>query len=365
LKQKGCHGFITPVTWIKIPSAQSLRRFILNNFAIKEIIWLPELVFRDAQVNTLISIITKEKSSIINVKIYQDLPITSSDYTTRQYEQKDFITEDYSINIFEELFDRKIIRKITDRSQLLEKIAKPCSGYNPYEIGKGEKPGGGFHDKNTVKEKPYHSSYQLSSDWKPEIIGRNISRYFVNISGNRWIKYGPWLAAPRDLSNFQGERILIQEITGGKSRRIIACYYDKELYYSRDVIPVKIERNKYSGLYILGIINSKLITWYHHKRNPKAQKGLFPKILVSDIKNLPICKIDFNDPKDKYRHNHMVSLVETMLALHKRLPEVKTPREKETIQRQIDATDAQIDKLVYELYGLTEEEIRVVEGKNV
>jgi len=47
--------------------------------------------------------------------------------------------------------------------------------------------------------------------------------------------------------------------------------------------------------------------------------------------------------------------------LHKRLPEVKTPREKETIQRQIDATDEQIDKLVYELYGLTEEEIALVE----
>ena len=51
-----------------------------------------------------------------------------------------------------------------------------------------------------------------------------------------------------------------------------------------------------------------------------------------------------------------------MLDLHKRLPNANAPHDKQTLQRQIDATDRQIDKLVYELYGLTEEEIRVVEG---
>jgi hypothetical protein len=55
----------------------------------------------------------------------------------------------------------------------------------------------------------------------------------------------------------------------------------------------------------------------------------------------------------------MVDLVDHMLDLHKKLQTVNTPHEKETIQRQIDATDHQIDLLVYEL---TEEEIRIVEG---
>jgi hypothetical protein len=53
--------------------------------------------------------------------------------------------------------------------------------------------------------------------------------------------------------------------------------------------------------------------------------------------------------------------VERMLALHKQFAPAKTAHEKTTIQRQIDATDAQIDKLVYELYGLNEEEIKIVE----
>jgi hypothetical protein len=58
----------------------------------------------------------------------------------------------------------------------------------------------------------------------------------------------------------------------------------------------------------------------------------------------------------------MVSLVDQMLSLHKQLKEVRTPHEQTGLQRQIEATDRQIDALVYKLYGLTEEEIRIVEG---
>jgi hypothetical protein len=59
----------------------------------------------------------------------------------------------------------------------------------------------------------------------------------------------------------------------------------------------------------------------------------------------------------------VVRLVETMLKLHKDLPKAKTPHEQESLQRQVAATDKAIDALVYELYGLTEEEIRIVEGE--
>jgi predicted nucleic acid-binding Zn-ribbon protein len=58
----------------------------------------------------------------------------------------------------------------------------------------------------------------------------------------------------------------------------------------------------------------------------------------------------------------MVGLVETMPKLHKDLPKAKTPHEQESLQRQMAATDKQIDSLVYELYGLTKEETRIVEG---
>jgi hypothetical protein len=60
-------------------------------------------------------------------------------------------------------------------------------------------------------------------------------------------------------------------------------------------------------------------------------------------------------------HDRMVSLVEAMLRLHKQLAAALTPTERAPLQRQIEATDRQIDLLVYELYGLTEEEIKIVE----
>ena len=66
--------------------------------------------------------------------------------------------------------------------------------------------------------------------------------------------------------------------------------------------------------------------------------------------------------RPRLRHDRMVELVERMLDLHKRLAAAQTPHEKDLLQRQIAATDAQIDRLVYELYGLTEEEVRLVEG---
>ncbi len=58
----------------------------------------------------------------------------------------------------------------------------------------------------------------------------------------------------------------------------------------------------------------------------------------------------------------MFSHVDQMLELYKQLASAKTDHDKTAIQRQIDATDRQVDQLVYELYGLTEEEIKIVEG---
>jgi hypothetical protein len=68
---------------------------------------------------------------------------------------------------------------------------------------------------------------------------------------------------------------------------------------------------------------------------------------------------------DKFDHESIVKMVGSMLNLHKELTAAKTDQEKIVIRRQIDATDKQIDARVYELYGLTEEEIRIVEGSNL
>ncbi len=69
-----------------------------------------------------------------------------------------------------------------------------------------------------------------------------------------------------------------------------------------------------------------------------------------------------SDAADKARHDRMVELVNRMLELHRQLAGARTEHDKTTLTRQIEATDRQIDRLVYELYDLTEEEIAIVEG---
>ncbi len=364
VKKNGYHGYIVPVTWLTIPSAKLLRKHILESYNIAEICWLPSLVFKNAQVNTLTSIIKNGVTKFVTANIYNNLGFLTPPAFSRKYKQKEFLNNDsYAINIFVTEDESILLRKLFQSNIELETIAHPCSGYNPYEVGKGEKPEGGAQTIETVREKPYHSNKQLNNKWKPEIIGRNLKRYSINTDNNRWIKYGSWLAAPRDPNNYLGKRILVQEITGGAKRRIVAAYCDKELYYSRDVIPIKVNSDTPHAFYLLGIINSWLITWMHQKRNPKSQKNLFPKVLVSDLKKLPIRTIDFDDAEDVAKHDRMVELVETMLELNKKLPEANTDHNKNLIQRQIDYTDNQIDKLVYELYDLTEDEIKIVEGE--
>lgn len=360
LKNNGLHGFIVPVTWLTIPSGKSLREYILSRYAVKEITWLPQLVFANAQVNTLISIMQRGLKSDTIVNIYKELGFLNSPKIVRKYRQQQFIDSDYYMGIFEDANELKIIKKITLQSIPLKNLAYPCSGYNPYEVGKGKAPKGGPQTKETIVIRPYHSDKKLDEQWKPEIIGRNLGRYSVCFN-NRWVKYGPWLAAPRDQNNFLGKRILVQEITGGKEKRLIATYYEDEIYHSRDIIPIKILNDFPHPYFLLGIINSWLMTWYHHKRNPKAQKELFPKVLVSDLKNLPIANIRRQDPKQIHIHDSIANQVEILLKLKKQLHETKLETEKQQIERMINHSENRVDELVYELYGLTEEEIKIVE----
>jgi hypothetical protein len=102
---------------------------------------------------------------------------------------------------------------------------------------------------------------------------------------------------------------------------------------------------------------------FYYRKSSEEVREVFPQVHISALRRLPIRPINFSDPADVARHDRMVELVERMLALHQRLAAAQTPPERELLRRQIAATDAEIDQLVYTLYGLTEEEIRLVEGE--
>lgn len=80
------------------------------------------------------------------------------------------------------------------------------------------------------------------------------------------------------------------------------------------------------------------------------------------IQQIPIRTFNFSNEAQESKHDQMIELVNQMLSLKKQLQVCKTAQDKTMLQRQIDATDRQIDRLVYELYDLTEEEIKIVEG---
>ncbi len=144
----------------------------------------------------------------------------------------------------------------------------------------------------------------------------------------------------------------------------LSAFYDECLNYFVNVTTggfgITIDQQHGSMKYITGLLNSNLLDWFLKNISTNFRGGYFAankQFLVQ----LPIRTIDFSDPEDVVRHDKMVGLVERMLELHKRLAEARSGHEKTLLSRQIEATDEQIDALVYELYGLTAEEIEIVE----
>ncbi len=112
--------------------------------------------------------------------------------------------------------------------------------------------------------------------------------------------------------------------------------------------------------YVLRLLNSNLLDYFLKSFSSPFSGGYYA-YNRQYIEQLPIRTINFSDPKDKASHDKMVELVGQMLTHHKQLTRAKTPDDNTRLQRQIDATDHQIDRLVYELYGLAEKEIQIVE----
>ena len=108
--------------------------------------------------------------------------------------------------------------------------------------------------------------------------------------------------------------------------------------------------------YLQGILSSKLINFW-------SINYLADDMNKSYLQQLPIRTINFDVSADVARHDQIVSLVDQMLNLNKRLAESKVPQTTEMLRRQIESTDRQIDQLVYRLYDLTEEEIKIVESE--
>jgi hypothetical protein len=113
--------------------------------------------------------------------------------------------------------------------------------------------------------------------------------------------------------------------------------------------------------YVLGVLNSGLLNWFYHTLNPEVGEAL-AEVKKTNVAKLPIRSIDFSDPTDRAHYDKMVSLVKRMLVIHQELQSTTSPTTQARIEREIHVTGEQIAALVYELYGLTDEEIEIVES---
>ena len=111
--------------------------------------------------------------------------------------------------------------------------------------------------------------------------------------------------------------------------------------------------------YICGLLNSRLLwEWYQHGGK---RRGVGLEINGNVLERTPIRRISFSQNKARDRHDRIVQLVARVLSLRARLDAANTADQKTLLQGRIEATDGQIDRRVYELYGLMEEEIAIVE----
>lgn len=125
-------------------------------------------------------------------------------------------------------------------------------------------------------------------------------------------------------------------------------------------ITLKPEYQQQGLVYLLGLLNSNLLRWYFPFISAPFRGG-WRSANRQFLSQLPIRALNLADAADKAAHDQIVARVTQMLELHTRLRAAQTAHDRDLVQRQIDATDAAIDELVYQLYGVTEEERQVVE----
>ncbi len=174
--------------------------------------------------------------------------------------------------------------------------------------------------------------------------------------GDNWYAFG----YPKSMTLFQRDKIVVPDYNNEPS-----FTFDQGGHFYKTGYGVLLNDDiHFSPMYLLGIINSHLLFEYLCSVGTSLRGG-YIRFWTQYIEQLPIHTIDFDDPDDVACHDKMVSLVERMLDLHTKLAEAKTPQAKRLFKQQIAVTDRAIDALVYTLYALTEEEIAIVEGREM
>lgn len=408
LKDAGIHGLIIPNSWLMMYSGEGLRKFLLETNKLNQIINLAGYSFETASVETVILLAEKQKIEKENsVEIL--LNNGNEFYLSHSKKQTEFSKNDgFEFKVFLDDDSDELNLKIVKNSEILDNLVEIKAGLQAYEKDKGEPK----QSSQDVINRPYDYDYKFDENTHKYLDGKDVGRYFTNWSG-LYLRYGKHLAAPRTFNLFDGKKIIVREITGVYPKCIIATYNEEIYLYNRSNIAiVEKEGLNISLKYIIAVLNSKLLSYYFVKNTAKSVRKLFPKIILNDLRKFPIKKIkpEFQEP--------FIEKADSILALNKELQEQSQKFQRTIIRKfnledlpkklqdwylltysefikelakkkvklslseeaewedyfeteskkaqdlktQIDKTDKEIDQMVYELYGLSEEEIGIVEN---
>jgi len=333
LRQNGNLIFIMPTAWFASIYDIKFRQFLIENNLIKSVTSCPKNTFEDAVVETCIIHISKiDNDSILNIYNLDGLIINQID--------KNIIKADknFCFHVFSNSIEQQLMLRIRNQFGTVNDYFDVIWGVKVYENGKGNPP-----QKGTESiEKVFHARQKIDDNYMPLLGGSEIFPFLVKWN-NTFLKYGPWIAAPRQPEWFKAlPRIVVRGITA--KGLIYAAFIEEEYVFSNSVDGIRSKtNNREQLLQLLGILNSKFASYYHLKSSSNSQKDAFPKVLIQNLRDFPF------ESKIDYRLTSAVSLLMN--------------QKKNDISVDTIAFETEIDQLVYQLYGLTEDEIKIVENR--
>ena len=344
--ENGILSYIIPNTYLFNTFAKKYRESILEKWKIIEILDCTKFpIFEKAVVRNTINTWQKRSGGNNSVGYRRTANIFSFNGLVSQ--TREFISKEGIMAMNQNwglafMLSNEIISLTTKLSSLSTKISSffdVSQGYIPYRKSDLVAKYGKEKGTSIVEKRLWHSPNKVDESYIREIYGRDITKYGYNSTGE-YVKYGKHLACYVDLRFFSNERLLVREIT---NPTIIACIIKEQFVNDPQLICIIPKGNKPMNV-LWAILNSKLATFYHFNHSPKATKGAFPKILVQDIKDFPL----------------PIMSEETITILDRLVDRILQAKEQSLSANTTD-WENQIDKLVYRLYGLSYDEVLIVD----
>lgn len=347
LNEKRYLGFIIPNTITSQDYYEELRMMILNNSKIETIVNFDKLPFKDAVVENVILILKKESSE--QERKNAEVLIVEANANFSFIEKKKLGQSIFFISP-KHNFNSNIN---TDVELIFKKIFKTT-----------ERLGNFFNVNQAIALKSDRSKWisdiKINDSYKPLLVGgKNINRYILEWDGT-YLKYdlkGIHSCKREDIF-LTNEKIFFRRV----ANRLIATLDTNKFYALHTIVVMNLKSEiKENIRYFLGLFNSILLTYYY-KATFASSKTVFSEVGARQVQELPIKSIDFNNKRELYSHDEIVKLVDQLLNLYVEIKEVKLQTQIDQIKSKIDYCENRINEIVYQLYGLTDEEIRLVEG---